>query len=491
MPAKVQLKLLSNSGELLNVANCCAGRVAVLRAAAPSALRPYQRALSGSSGRDNLEIICDGSPFNPDDHTLIGFGEPSPTTGLTVKEFATGRGISELALSTQLLSVGLEDVIDKRCAELTLDQEARLRLLAATGDPDKVIVLNDPFENISSKWRERIAELLADFARSRNALIIIPSLSYRPEAWISNETIERIEVGQTSQRTIGFGSAGSHANAPIDDIRNQLRSDPRFAGQVIGQDSKGLAGAAMTGVAAGIRPSDLDPNAASAVTQPSWGTAVGKLLFALLGSSVGGWAIFTAVSIHNSQSGKASAPVRVATVTQPPVVKGPDQGADTKQPSAEKAAGPEHGKDLGKDHGNAASVAASALNLKPAEGQTAYLLDSYSEEIKASILETVRGTIDFRSQSEPAAPERAANPTTTNSGNLFSLLEAASNSKSEPSGAYQGDATYMESDVAEDTRDAASISAEEAQREAIRQRFLAAIQASAQRRQQETEEQMN
>lgn len=476
MPTKVQLKLLSNSGELLNVANCCAGKISVLRASTPSDLRPYQRVLAGSSGKDNLEILCDGAPFHPDEHTLIGFGEPSPTTGLTVKEFATSRGISEFALSTQLISIGLDDVVDKRCAELTLDQEARLRLLAATGNPDKVIVLNDPFDNISGKWRERVAELLAEFTRTRNALIIIPSLSYRPEAWIANDAIERIEVGQTSQRTIGFGSAGSQSNAPIDEIRNQLRADPRFAGQVMRNDSRG---AVMAGMAAGISTDALDPSTVVAASQKASFSVVGKLLFALVGSSVGGLAIYSAVSLRSDKTTETRQTVAMNQPTS-------EQQKPASSPPSKQSEGQNN-------QGNKSTSTTASLipaNQKPAEPMQAFILDAYPAVIKASILDTARGTVDFQSGEEKVAAEPPSQRR-ANSGNLFSLLEAASNSKAEPPSGYPGNSGYGQQEQEEyDNSDSSAVSAEDAQREAIRNRFLEAIRASAARRQAEAEEQL-
>lgn len=481
MPAKVQLKLLSNTGELLSVANCCAGKISVLRASMPSDLRPYQRALGGSSGKDNLEILCDGAAFYPDEHTLIGFGEPSPTIGLTVKEFAISRGISELALASQLMSVGLEDVIDKRCAELTLDQEARLRILAATADPDKALILNDPFENISGKWRERVAERLAEFTETRNALIIIPSLSYRPEAWVSNQCVERLEVGQTSQRTIGFGSAGSQSNAQIDDIRNQLRSDPRFAGQVTSSNSRNVPAAVAAGVAAGIRTSDLAPAATGATKQGSLLATAGKLLFALVGSSVGGWALFTAVSMYTSQPG---APAKKETVlamnnaapeSKPqPAVSDKNKPAEAVQQGVKKSS----------------AEAALAPKSQPAEIQTGFLLDTYPTLIRTSILDTARGSIDFQAAPEQAPAEQPTQKR-VDSGNLFSLLAAASNSKGESGSANPGSPAYLApSEEPAEAADTSSMTPEEAQREAIRNRFLEAIRASAQRRQAEAEEQL-
>ncbi|MFN4895845.1 MAG: hypothetical protein ACK5GN_01935 [Pseudomonadota bacterium] len=492
MPAKVQLKLLSNSGELLNVATCSAGKISVLRASTPSDLRPYQRALSGSSGRDNLEILCDGAPFQPDQHTLIGFGEPSPTSGYTVKEFAVSRGVSDLALATQLLSVGLDDVIDKRCSELTADQEARLRLLAATGEPDKVIVLNDPFENVSGKWRERVAELLAEFARSRNALIIIASLTYRPEAWVANDRIDRIEVGQTSQRTIGFGSAGSQSNAPIEDIRNQLRVDPRFAGQITGSNQRSTTAAAAGAITAGIKATDLDPASTLVASQKPWVSVIGKLLFALIGSSVGGWALFTAVSMYNPtgntpKSAKSPSDARIAANQVPPAAQADLSGKDKSSGVSQAPAAT--------DVRSSLVAPAQVGDSKVSATDSAYLLDSYPAAIKASLLETARGLIDFGGAADKGAAEMPASESAQQrqapSGNLFSLLEAASGSKNDPQPINPGDSNIIVPAEEQTSEvDSSTISPEEAQREAIRNRFLEAIRASALRRQAEAEEQV-
>lgn len=484
MPAKVQLKLLSNSGELLSIANCCAGKISVLRASTPSDLRPYQRALGGSTGKDNLEILCDGAVYNPEEHTLMGFGEPSPTTGLTVKEFATNQGMSELALAAQLISVGLDDVLDKRCAELTLDQEARLRILVATADPDKAIVLNDPFENISSKWRERLAELLAEFTQTRNALIIIPSLSYRPEAWIANQCVERIEVGQTSQKTIGFGSAGSQSNVQINDIRNQLRSDPRFAGQTERGESRGIPTALAAGVATGIHTSDLTPSAPGAAKGSSLLLNAGKLLFALVGSSVGGWAIFTAVSMHTNGAIRQGNPGPLAKLrTEVTIDKQAPESKSQLPASADSKID-----DSAQQRVAAAPVAAAlATKSKQVAEESGLLLDGYPALIKASIIDTARGLIDFQISNEPA-PTAPTAKQKVDSGNLFSLLEAASNSKGNTAPGRPNPPSYSSQNEESEDSDDSDMTPEEAQREAIRNRFLEAIRASAQRRQAAAEE---
>jgi hypothetical protein len=479
MPATVELRLHSNSGELLHVATCQSGKISVLRASSPGELRPYQRALCGSNAKDNLEILVDGSAYQPEDHSAIGFGEPSPTVGLTVREFLTRSGISELSINTQLLSIGLEEIADKRCGELSLDQDARLRLLAASADADKVLVLNDPFENVSSKWRERVAEILANFAKSRGALIIIPSLSYRPDAWIENDAVIRIEVGQTSQKTIGFGSAGSLDNAALEEIRQKLMRDQKP------DRHGGVAAGLAAGIAPGIKTSDLSSEIATPAAKSSSLFTAAKLIFTLIGSSVGGWALYTSVNQMIDTNKTQPAPKAIVANAQ--------KSISSADPNSRKKtdSGTNKGSD---DKVTVADSTPSKANIKPAAApEDLYVLDTYPTLIKASILDTARGITGFQPSGEPPPSAQPANKKSTDSGNLFSLLAAASDSKNKDVNPSQGNPAYMGDDddagfEEEEAPDPATMNAEEAQREQIRQRFLEAIRASAERRQAEAEE---
>jgi hypothetical protein len=473
MPSKVQLKLLSNSGELLSLVTCNAGKISVLRAGSPSDLRPYQRALAGSSAKDNLEIVCDGSEYRPDQHTLIGFGEPAPTSGQSVKQFLTSQGVPELAVDSLLLSIGLETIALKQCSELTADQEARLRLAAATTTPEKVLVLNDPFENVASQWRERTAEMLSSYARTRKALIIIPSLSYRPECWIDNETVERIEVGQTSQRTIGFGSAGSQSNAMVEDIRAKLRQDPRFAGQTEPDREKGLAAAAA--LVAGVSVEDLGETTAPA--KASLLPSVLKVASVLLGVSAGGW---LAVSFSNLVPAPKDPekPQQVAALNQAPPASAKTNVQP--QPPSEASSNAQGAKP-------AEPARLAAVQKEPA---VEYVLDKYPAVIRTALIDTSRGVTSFSPPTNTDDSEGAKTAAKA-SGNLFSLLEKAGSKKSDSPQAGQSwseEDSRPSQDQAISQQTDGDLADEQERREAIRQRFLQAIQAAAARREATSQE---
>jgi hypothetical protein len=481
MPQKLQLKLLSNSGELLSVVSCLAGKISVLRASVPSDLRPYQRTLGGSPGKENLLAVVDGADYRADEHTVIGFGEPSPTTGRTVKEFLTSCDIPDGAIEALLLSIGLETVAEKKCSELTPDQEARLRLLAATADPEKIVVLNDPFENISGQWRERAADILATFARTRKAIIVIPSLSYRPESWIDNQCIERLEVGQTSQRTIGFGSAGSAHNAYINELRDRLRQDAEAAaagGVAAAQTQTTESRAAATLSAAALAtPMSLETGNGEYVSSGSRIASLIKAGGLIAGAGIGVW---VAVTVMNRSPATAPTPpqpaAKVAMVTEPSK-QAPHVPAVAPKQIENKPAAPEHQPATNNNTGSMRPAA------EPAEQ---FVLDRYPAPIRVSLVETTKGIGEFK-----AGPSQAPviSPPTRggqNTGNLFSLLEKASDSKAAPARAAAPMENDSYSEPAEPEgayQEPGEVTDEEARREAIRNRFLDAIRSAAEKRQ--------
>jgi hypothetical protein len=477
MPSKIQLKLISKSGELLNMVTCHAGKISVFRATGPSDLRPYQRALSGADAKNNIEVLCDGAEYKADQHITIGFGETSPTAGRTVQQFLSECGVTELASDGVLRSLGLEGIAGKACSEISPDQEARLRLIAATCDPEKALVLNDPFEHISHQWRERAAELLSNYARSRKALIVIPCLSYRPECWIDNPLIERIEVGQTSQRTIGFGSANSQHNQMINELRDKLRADPQF-GENSAERAAVATGAVAAGITAGMPVTDLSDAATAAKlgkTSSLLKTSF-KIGSVLIGAGVGGWlALLWSRGPVPQVPANKQATESVAALNQAPSaapVVSPPAGAPPSKP------------ETGPMPADPARVVQQPKQA-PVITET-FLLDLYPAAIKAGILDTVRGLDNEQPQTDSNAPAPAPQDK-QNSGNLFSLLEQAG-SKTGPAGAQPsgyGRVTDSDDELQELPSDASD---EERRRQEIRERFLEAIRRSAEEREAERAE---
>jgi hypothetical protein len=123
-----------------------------------------------------------------------------------------------------------------------------------------------------------------------------------------------------------------------------------------------------------------------------------------------------------------------------------------------------------------------------AESADHFVLDQYPAPIRISLVETAKGNGGYKAG--PSEPSVISPPTSKgqNSGNLFSLLEKASDAKP-GSGRAEAAAPVDEAPYAEPSEPEAAYqeprdaTEEETRREAIRNRFLEAIRAAADKRQ--------
>ncbi|MCB0335013.1 MAG: hypothetical protein KDD62_01865, partial [Bdellovibrionales bacterium] len=215
---KLQIKLLSKSGELLNVVNCQAGHVTVLRANTHAELQPYQRALTGVPGPERFSINLDGQEFKAAEHVMLGFGKDF-LDAKSVEDFLASYGVPRTALKSVLMSYGLDQYAKEKVGSIGECPQRRVQLLAATYTPDKVLVLNNPFQPLSNEWKDAFAELILTFAKNKSAIVIVTSLTFRPQSWIGNELIARVQVGSTLQKTIGFGSDQEAMREMLEQVR--------------------------------------------------------------------------------------------------------------------------------------------------------------------------------------------------------------------------------------------------------------------------------
>jgi hypothetical protein len=188
--------------------------------------------------------------------------------------------------------------------------------------------------------------------------------------------------------------------------------------------------------------------------------------------SAGGW---LAVSFSNlSQPSKTpDQPQQIAALQKQPAAAEQQQSPPKQMneaPSEQKVSAP---------------AEPARIAPAPKEPTEQYVLDSYPILIKTSLIDTSRGVISFGAGNAPAESD-AEKKDAQASGNLFSLLEKAG-SKKPDSGqieqSWSGSGADQSRDEPEEQEGSGDIASEQERREAIRQRFLEAIQAAAKRRQ--------
>lgn len=422
--ARLQIKLLSSSGELLNVITAPGGRLTVLRAFVPSQLEPYRRAIAGIPGPERITITINGDEFLPDDHILIGFGENARSGTETVSQHLADHGLNPNTIPGLLMSYGLTEIASLPFARLTDCQLQRCRLLAALQQTNRLIILHNPFEPLSSEWREQFAQLLLTFVRSSPMPVLVTSMSYRPECFINNELINRVQVGENDQRTIGFGSEPSE----YDRLIQQIRADQPAAKKSTGKNTEAIRkqkSAPKQSSATKKSSRDIPvENRPSKRTQQSSAYGVSRLLrhkTVRKGISICiGGALVLALALHLKEadektpdqiaaSAKKPEQSKLALQTQPAPQKKPPQqlklkpDTNTELPpglpelqNAQKAPRLEEPKIKAAERAPDPAPVKVKTKQKPPEPKDTYMLDLYRTTLKASILSSFEGTESAR-----------------------------------------------------------------------------------------------
>ncbi|MDC0359018.1 hypothetical protein OAO01_09400 [Oligoflexia bacterium] len=503
---KFQIKLLSKSGELLRCINCFGGQVTVFRAVSSSALQPFQRALAGIPGPEKIVITLDGESYTPEMAKLIGFGESMATANVTVADYLQEAGMPAGSIQASLLAFGLDGIAESTCQQLSKDQERRLTLIAATAKVDNVLIINNPFEDISSQWRERFAEHILAFARNNRQIVVIPSLSYRPESWIDNELIARVQVGENLQRTIGFGSDPSQMNEVISQVRAMFK-DEEEAKKALESVLPGQAKSSQA-----VEPVE-PPNAhtetplqawddqkltspksigieysrnialSSIITKPASGLAS-----FLKRSPAISFAIFAAilvVFVALLSSEKTTDGTKIASKKNPPTKEISQQIPDEfKKPPIALA-----GSDKPTDNPADMFKKLIAQQQKRQQEQQppkpftkpvkhAYVLPLYPSSIQKAILSTFNGDAPVHSSSAGSKAPDTMQVSDDHSPNLFSMLESTSGTgdKLPATAPSRPSTTFGRRPVPEENVDL------EERRERIRQKFLDAIKRASENR---------
>ncbi len=491
---KLQLNLLSQSGELINCVSCHAGQVSVFRAPTYSALEVYQRALAGIPGRERISIFLDDRTYIPSEHYFVGFGESQEAAHEPVLESFFRLGLNGNIIDGLCSSYDLKLTPQTSWNKLSKCEARRVRLLIATRTKDQILILNDPFEPLANQWRERFAELLSSFARTNKEIVVVTNLTYRPESWIDNPSIARIQVGEEIQRTIGFGANAGQGNELVKQIREMMKDEAKAQQFLSTPAAVAAATAAPSAIVAApktIAPKPVEELSAEIIPEDddtsrrmtlafSAGAGIAsrfdfrKSLAPLVGgagqvlrnpitSALLAGSVILGGSVYLLSTDTDEAP-QTASIQEPPetkIVKTADNNTAKKaniEPAAEKAV-------------------VEAPPEVPEQKMARLVLDEYPAQIKDSILLSFQG-IGRASigGTEPGAAQNSSSPAnTTKSGEAGDLLKLLATASDTGEGLPDSAPVYDTTDDAP-VQNAPTYNSEEEKREAIRKRFLEAIE---------------
>jgi hypothetical protein len=222
---QIEINRLGSQGEVKRRIRCLAGHITVFRANDPQLLKLFANALMGVTiPGERFTVLLDNTPFNSDIHPRIGFGERfRPDDVTTVGKFLINSGAPTDAIDSLLLSHGLGGLTHEACKNLSPQEERMVRLLGVAYSDQGLVVLNDPFSLVPETWHNTFARDLSNFAWQKRAIVVVPELSARPDDWIENEIVSRVQLETPRKRTIGFGGGGDDAETQklIETLRQQ------------------------------------------------------------------------------------------------------------------------------------------------------------------------------------------------------------------------------------------------------------------------------
>lgn len=203
----LEIHKLDEHGAVARRINCLPGRITVLRSVHASESEMYEQALLGRQSTGRFTVLFRGAPYVAGKHNIIG-AAPDFVHGdaKTVSQFLLACGAPEAGLERLLLDYALGGLSQAACAALGPAQQRALRLIAIPYVSDKVHVLVDPFEPLPEELREKFGRYISDFVAKKNGIVVVPRLNSRPEAWVENEFISRVQLERPRTKTVGFGS---------------------------------------------------------------------------------------------------------------------------------------------------------------------------------------------------------------------------------------------------------------------------------------------
>ncbi|MGA1191542.1 MAG: hypothetical protein ACO3XO_04605 [Bdellovibrionota bacterium] len=216
------IQRILTDGAIAKTVTCRSGRIAVLRSHAPEKLYEYELALRGKLENPSMfRLMFNGAAYDPTQPIFIGFDKIQYRSEMTVRHILTESGVGQAQLEGFLSHHGIQQIAEKPLQELSPEQAQSLSLLQVSLQPFPLIVMNDPFLPIPEEYREMYAHTLANGIWKNKGIGIVVSLSWRPESWIDNDLITRVQIDQTSRRaTVGIGSEN-----PLTELAKQIRQE--------------------------------------------------------------------------------------------------------------------------------------------------------------------------------------------------------------------------------------------------------------------------
>jgi len=207
----VVLRELSSGGEFARTVKCLPGTITII---------PFGREADAfASFRDlligkriaNIAIRCGTHDLHPSEvHVVSNLDVLAP--GMTVEGVLDGAGATPGERRQALMAVGLEGRSEELTQDLSQGALRRLSAVRALFSRSRVVVFDNPFQDIESEWFPAVAGLLLSAAATGSQIVIVTGLARVPRVWKASPlvVIAGLEIGARQgdtyivEETIGY-----------------------------------------------------------------------------------------------------------------------------------------------------------------------------------------------------------------------------------------------------------------------------------------------
>ena len=202
----VKLRRQINSPRCAVLHELRAGTIVLLSDPDGDYLLPYLDALRGGNAVD-VSIECAGSALQGADIARAGFEDHFPDNS-SIAQFFDSHGVSPAEQRQLMSQYDLERLSYLNCSQLPAVAQRQLSLFAALRSKAPLLVLQDPFQPFSGRWREQFAEELLAHVESQQRYCVVTNLSFMPTCWQERSEIVTIDLKQSTsevlERAIGI-----------------------------------------------------------------------------------------------------------------------------------------------------------------------------------------------------------------------------------------------------------------------------------------------
>jgi hypothetical protein len=179
------------------VIKCPPGKITLLQDSDTGCLLPYQNALAGLE-EPGFSLSVGSNNYNHRQHALAGFTDKLPDESILAYLTRSGLNQTQVEIAVRRYEFGQYKYLT--CAQLSQTTSRQVSLLSACSGAKNILVMNDPFQPFSGRWREHFAELLLQEAKEKNRTIVIVNLSFMPQVWNEDNAINVINVSKSHEK---------------------------------------------------------------------------------------------------------------------------------------------------------------------------------------------------------------------------------------------------------------------------------------------------